>query len=120
MNWLFTSVLTVALVGFMFTARTLIARATHVSADTIGLHSQTGSKTMLVPWGAIERVEMALNSEGDRTFKVIGRDGQTITWNAGHERRFAPSPGTQRVTAEELAAIVVQRSGKPLSRASAE
>jgi hypothetical protein len=112
---LFTGVFMVALVGLIATFRIVIARATRVSADLSGLHSQTGSKNFYFTWEAIQRMEVALDSDGDHSFRARASDDQTIPWSADNEQHFNPKPGTFRVTAAELAAIVVQCSGKPLT-----
>jgi hypothetical protein len=91
-------------------------RATTLEATAAGLSERTGRRVTAITWGAISAVTARVKHGKFTSFTVVTDDaGVTIDWLAGtgssHPRR---NPSSFTTTGEELAALVVARSGKTL------
>lgn len=110
-------VLFIGLVSFVFSLATALGRSKTITADDVGLRSRKGKRETRIAWNVIARVAVIPAGAGTPTFVVTSDAKASVFWSSTRERHFTPSPGAFRVTADELAAIVVQRSGKPLTLA---
>jgi hypothetical protein len=108
-----------ALFGFGVALAAVLSRANRISADESELVAHEGAKETRIAWAEISRIDINFNTDGGPSFAAASAEGATISWHTSHARRFEPPPGAFRVSAEELAAIVCQHSGKPLTHASA-
>jgi hypothetical protein len=87
-------------------------RPTVVIADARGVSKREGKKAETIPWNALECVVVRISVGKARAFDVIGHgDAFTISWPTQDTRPAELPAGTQRVTAEEMAALIVGRSG---------
>ncbi len=97
-------------------------RATTLQADATGMSKRTGNKETLITWHEIEAVTARAKHGKYTTFAVVAdNDDVTIDWLASpgsaHARRNPPSLA---ISGEELAALVVARSGRTLTIAADE
>jgi len=111
-----TVLLLVGIIGLFILGLALLLRPTRVWIDDAGLHERTGRKRRELPWTAIEEVNLHLVDDQPESVEVRGESDQMaivwlardITWMPAHETMHPVSP-------EELAALVVARSGVSLT-----
>jgi hypothetical protein len=111
-----TVLLLVGIIGLFILGVALLLRPTRVWIDDAGLHERTGRKRRELPWTAIEEVNLHLVDDQSESVEVRGESDQMaivwlardITWMPAHETMHPVSP-------EELAALVVARSGVSLT-----
>lgn len=104
-------------IGLFLLALAWLWRSYIVRANVQGLSGGLGRLSTFLPWDGIEHV--AGRAQGGRiiTYVVTGDAGRTqIAWRAQPTwfLRIAPEPGALPITPDEMAALVVRQSGKPL------
>jgi len=106
------------LVGLIGIAAIFIAlgrSSTRITVGASGLGERDGRKKTQIAWDAIVLVSAELERGMPKTFLVLGRDGAIITWPARGAIWRPSSPVQQFISPEELAALVVARSGVHLT-----
>ena len=93
-------------------------RMTTLEAHATGLSERTGKKVTAITWGAIAAVTARVKHGKYASFAVVA-DDVTIDWLAGTGSSHAGrTPPGLAITGEELAALVVARSGRTLTIAA--
>jgi hypothetical protein len=91
---------------------------TVIRADTAGLHSRpTRRNSSFLPWASIEEIAARMRHGTVNDYVVRGDAGRVvINWSARRSLVVdeTPSDGALPISPDELAALVVKRSGKPL------
>ncbi len=86
-----------------------------IRADALGLRMAGPESSVLLRWNAVAGITYI--SARNRTMYVVqGRDGASVAWPAKVTPvvRAQAEPGAVAVTPDELAAVVAERSGKPV------
>jgi hypothetical protein len=93
----------------------LLNPATTIHAGVSGLSQPSRTQSWMIPWDEVK--EIVYLGSGDGARFVVSRiaAGGTISWPASELRLLAPPAGQQPITSAELAALVVQRSGMPVT-----
>lgn len=87
-----------------------------VQADTEGLRNRGGTKDAFLPWDAIDSITRSAEVDGEIRYIVVGDYARnTITWSTTYALPANASLPLPAVTPNQLAAIVVARSGKQLT-----
>lgn len=104
-----------ALVGIAALINAFTGRRATLAASTSGLTERRGRDKMELPWDSILLLELELDKDEPEQFSVLSRDGDTLTWPARGVIWRPSRPGHPLISAEELAAVVAQRSGVQLT-----
>ncbi|WIG61072.1 MAG: hypothetical protein OJF49_003820 [Ktedonobacterales bacterium] len=111
------SLVLLLLAGILTIIVSIRARDTIVLADLTGVRKRWLLGNTFIPWGDIERIEVRFIAGRPTYYRVFGHGGRpAFAWPA---RPFQPSPKPQEPGATltnpaNMAAIVAQRSGKPI------
>jgi hypothetical protein len=90
-------------------------RSTYVWADVEGLHKRDGRHVHFLPWEAVQSVQVEMIAGKAASFEVRGAT-RAIGWPASDARILPPRDDDARaLTPDELAAVVVERSGRTLT-----
>lgn len=93
----------------------LRGRSTYVWADGEGLHERDGRRARFLPWEAVQSVQVETIAGKAASFEVRGA-ARVISWPASDVRIRPPRDrGALALTPDELAALVVARSGRSLT-----
>jgi hypothetical protein len=107
--------LLIALIGLFAIFNASSGRRTTLTASTDGLRERQGRETTQLPWDAIVWLSVELEKGTPDAFTALSHDGETITWPARGTIWQPGRSGQPPLSPEELAAIVAQRSGVPLT-----
>jgi hypothetical protein len=107
----------VGVIGLGLALGGVIARTGRIRADKDGLTTGSGRFQRLMAWSSVQEISWQPGGKGQFTYAVKS-DAQTtqISWPAGPEATSAipPSDGAVPIGADELAALVAARIGKPI------
>ncbi len=94
------------------TIRLILMRATIVRVDATGLIQDGPIRLAYIPWNGVISVERTA-----AFYEVEGDVGYTVKWpvQAPKSLEFTPSEGASLATPEQLAEIVMARSGVPVT-----
>jgi hypothetical protein len=105
----------IGLIGLVVITVAIGTGPTILTASPDGLREREGRTATHLPWGTVVSLSLELDKGTPDQFTALSRDGDTIRWPARDVVWRGGRWGQQWITAEELAAIVVQRSGVPLT-----
>lgn len=112
-------VLVAVIALYLLSFDTLRPAVTIYGAAADGLSMRRNIRAMqAIPWRQIALLH-AVTHDGELTgFQVVANDGKTIEWSAKAPQlsdRRSPLDVTRRITPDELASLVVARTGLPLT-----
>jgi hypothetical protein len=107
--------LLVAIVGIAATGDGFSGRRTTLTASADGLRERTGRTATQLEWGAVVLLSLDLEKGNPDYFTAAGRGGETVTCPARGVIWRGGRLGQQSISQEELAAIVMERSGVQLT-----
>jgi hypothetical protein len=105
----------VSIIGMGAIAIALGRSSTHIIVEAGGLGERAGRKATQLAWDAIVLVSAELERDTPKSFLALGRDGEIITWPVHGAIWESKSPLQSHISPEELAALVVARSGVQLT-----
>lgn len=107
----------VGLIGLGLVYGGVIAATAHIRADKDGLTTGSGRRQQLMPWSSVQDISWGPGRRGQFAY-LVKSDVPTfqISWPAGPQVASAspPSDGAVPIGADELAALVAARIGKPI------
>lgn len=104
----------VAMVGVAAIIIALQSGRATLTLDTNGLSERAGRKMLRFSWHEIVAVNVALERGQPESYFALSRSGETINLPARNAVWRAPELGQQTLSPNELAALVVARSGATL------
>lgn len=105
------------LIGLALVYSGMIAATIAIRADKDGLTTGRGRRQQLMVWSSVQDISWGLVGRGQFAY-LVNSDVPTIqfSWPAGPQvaRATLPSDGAMPIGADELAALVAARIGKPV------
>ena len=107
----------IGLIGLGLAYGGMIAATVRIRADKDGLTTGSGRRQQLMPWSSVQDISWGPGRRGQFAY-LVKSDVPTfqISWPAGPQVASAspPSDGAVPIGADELAALVAARIGKPI------
>jgi hypothetical protein len=104
-----------AIIGLLVLGHGVLSNRTHLAFTSAGLCKSEGRESTTLAWDDIVHLSVDLDEGTPSSFTTLGIDGETITWPARNVDWRGSGRAPAPVSAEELAAIVAQRSGVRLT-----